>query len=206
MTIEVGDILRFTAKGVQVDNSEWNWVFHQRVSVGTTEADLVVLTALRDHLDLACNSLESELVPATASVEVQLAVWNTVTKQFDGTATLAWITFVGTSVDAADFNQKAMLIKFFTALARRQARKYIPGWPRTGNLGNVWDAPALAAGLAWSAILDDPLVTGNVTCVPGTWNQDSSSSLNETFADLVGATAVSTIPSTQRGRKVNVGI
>jgi len=39
MTVVIGDVLRFVAKGV-TGGDAWNWVWHQKVTAGTSETDL----------------------------------------------------------------------------------------------------------------------------------------------------------------------
>lgn len=186
--------------------NEWNWVFHQLVTAGTPEADLVVLTALRDHLDLAGLAIDSSLSTSIHSTEVELFVWDAVLNRFDGTAQLGWTTFDGQEATEVLPNQNAILSKFFTAVGRRQGRKYIPGLAEAGVAGNALLAATIAAAAAWNAILDDALVTGTVTCTPCTFNTTILSPLFETTELFSGVTAVDTNPSSQRRRKPNVGI
>jgi len=206
MIIAVGDILRFVAK-YEVDGAdEFDWVWHQSVTAGSTEADLVVLTALRDHLDLACVSIEPRMSSNVLSTEVELYVWDSVLNRFDGTAQLGWTTFVGTSGASPMMNQAALLAKFFTNIGRRQGRKFTGPFTESNIAGNAWDATVLANVLAWTAILDDALVTGSVTCTPCTFNVTPLSPLFETAELFNGVTAVDTVPSTMRSRKLTVGI
>lgn len=204
--INVGDILRFVAKTALEDGTIMTWVFHQLVTAGSSEADLTVLTALRDHLDTACTLLEPHVDDNAASTECELYVWNSAESRFDGTAQIDWTTFVGTATGVGIPNQNAILVKFFTNVGRRQARKYLGGLTKGAVDGSNWTSTPLAAALGWSAILDDALVTGNVTCTPCVFNLDVNSPLYLTTETLNGITAVDTIASSQRRRKVGVGI
>jgi len=206
MTVAVGDILKFVAKGTLGDGSEWNWVFHQLVTAGSTESDLVVLQALRDHLDLACVGIETLLTNTFDSTEVELYVYDSVLHQFDGTAQAGWTTFNGTSATDALANSAALLVKFFTNKGRRQGRKYIAGYTEGNRTYNSWVSATLATALAWSALLDDALITGSVTCTPCVFNTSVGSTLYETTELFNGVTAVDTFSSTQRRRKPGVGI
>lgn len=206
MTVVLGDILRLVAKIDIQNGTEANWVFHYEVTGGTSETDLAVLTGLRDDLDLACNTIEGDLHDSVHSTEVELFVWDAVLDRFDGTSQLGWITFDGTDAGQAFMNQQAMLVKFFTNLARRQGSKYLPPHAEPAANGNLWLAGELVNALAWSAILDDALVIGSVTVHPCTFNTDAASPLFETSELFSGVTAVDTNPSTQRKRKVGVGI
>lgn len=206
MTIAVGDILKFVAKGTMASGNEWNWVWHQLVTLGTTETDLTVLTALRDHLDIACLGLDAAISNTIDSTEVELFVWDPVLNRFDGTAQLDWTTYDGQEASEVLPNQMAGLSKFFTAVGRRQGRKYIAGVTEIGNAANALTGLVIGLMAAWNAVLDDPLVAGAVTVAPGTFNTDLLSPLFETFALFSGVTAVDTNPSTQRRRKPNVGI
>lgn len=185
---------------------ELNWVFHQLVTLGTTEADLTVLTALRDELDLACNLIEAVTSDTVHSTECELYVYDPILSRFDGTAQIGWTTFDGASASNAMFNQFAGLTKFFTNVGRRQGRKYMPPITEPDAFGNALGAVPLAAYLAWTAILDDVEVCGAVSCHPCTFNVDAASPLFETTELFNGVTAVDTVPSTQRRRKLAVGI
>lgn len=206
MTVAVGDVLRFVAKAALQDDSIMTWVFHQLVTAGSTESDLVVLTALRDHLDLACDAIESNLDNVLAGVECELYVYDFTNHQFDGTAQISWPGFNGTNNTATLQNASALLVKFFTAVGRRQGRKYISGYTEAASTNNNWETGVLTNALAWSAILDDALITGSVTCTPCTFNLAPASPLYETTELFSGVTAVDTVQSTQRRRKPGVGI
>lgn len=206
MTIAVGNVLRFVAKFDILDGQEMNLVFHQKVTAGATESDLVVLTALRDHLNLAFVGMEASLHDSFHSTECELYVYDFVAHQFNGTAQIGWTTTDGGSAVHALANQDAALVKFFTAVGRRQARKYISGYTEGLRNGNTWEATALGQLAAWAAILDDALIAGAVTVVPCTFNLDVASLLYETDELFNGVTAVDTFSSTQRRRKPGVGI
>lgn len=205
MTIAVGDILRFVAKGT-LAGQEWNQVWHQSVTAGSTESDLTVLTALRDELDNAFTAIDQDLTTGIISTECELYVWDSVLNRFDGTAQIAWSTFVGTDAGNPLMNQQALLITFFTQFGRRQARKYLAGAVETEVVGNAWAAGIIASAVAFAAVMDDALVTGSVTCTPCVFNTDPASPLFETLELFSGVTAVDSVPSTQRRRKLGVGI
>lgn len=206
MAVVLGDIVKFVAKGTMESGNEWNWVWHYIVSLGATETDLVVLTALRDHLDTVALGMEVHQSTSIDSTECELFVWDAVLNRFDGTAQIGWLTHLGTNVAEVVPNQLAMLMKAFTAVGRRQGRKYIPGLTETAVAGNAWSSASLAAALVFAAGMDNLVSGGALTLLPGTFNVDPLSALFETFENFAGVVAVDTVPSTQRRRKPNVGI
>lgn len=201
-----GDIVKFVAKGTMESGNEWNWVWHYRAQGGVSETDLVVLTALRDHLDLSSAPLEAHMHTNTDSTECELFVWDAVLNRFDGTAQIAWTTMNGTNVAEPVPNQIAALTKSFTAVGRRQGRKYLPSFTETAQTGNAWSAALLAALVLWAGLMDNLVTAGAISFFAGVWNVDVLSPLFETFEDFAGVIAVDTNPSTQRRRKPNVGI
>lgn len=185
---------------------EWNWVFHYEATTGTTETDLVVLTALRDSLDGACIGLETHLHANMDSTECELFVWDPILNRYDGTSQIGWTTFNGVNVAEPLPNQVAGLVKFFTAVGRRQGRKYIPGLTESGWTGASWSAGLVTAMGVWAAIQDNLVPATGVTMFPGVFNSTVGSALFETFEPFAGVTAVDTVASTQRRRKPSVGI
>jgi hypothetical protein len=204
--IAVGDVLRFVSKLILGTSSEVNWVWHYLVTSGTTETDLNVVTALRDDLQLALAGMVANAHTSLASTECELYVWDSVLNRFDGTAQVNWTSFTGTDGLHALSNQNAALVKFFTNVGRRQARKYFSGYTEGKVDGNALTGTLTAALLAWSAILDDPLTIGSVVVTPCVFNVDPASPLFETTELFNAVTAVETVPATMRSRKVGVGI
>lgn len=189
-----------------LSGNEWNWVWHYKATIGTSETDLVVLTALRDHLDLACNGLEAQMHNSILSTECELFVWDAALNRFDGTAQIAWTTYIGVNAGDPLANQLATLAKAFTAVGRRQGRKYLPGATETALSGNTYTGGFITSILTWATILDNLVPATGVSLSPGVWNVDPLSALFETFEPFANVVAVDSNPSTQRRRKPNVGI
>lgn len=204
--IVTGDIVKFVAKGVMASGNEWNWVYHYRAAGGTSETDLLVLTALRDHIDVAVIGLEPHTSDTLISTECELFVWDTVLNRFDGTAQIGWVTYIGANAAEVVPNQIAALIKSFTAVGRRQGRKYLPSFTETAQTANAWSGALLSALLVYAAIMDNLVAAGGFSMIGGVFNTTPLSALFETFEDFIGVVAADTNPSTQRRRKPNVGI
>ncbi len=206
MTVDVGDVVRVVAEWDGPSGMLAQMVYHYRGKSGTpTTAAVVAAAALSAHqfawLDID-QMVDIELV---ATVQ-ELLQWDFALNRWDGIDTRPFTALDGTTVGEISAHGVAGMVKIFTAAARRQARKYVPGILETSVGDGVIGGPSLTNLALYAARLDDDVVAGPLTLEFGTFNTEAASPLFETFSAATGAVQAEAVVAYQRRRKPGTGI
>lgn len=206
MTVGVGDVVRIVAEWDIPDGTIAQLVYHYLGASGTTATDAQVAIAAETALDLAWANVEAKISDTYLGSLLQVLKWDFALNRWDGISSTPMIGIDGTNAVVAVAHGAAGLIKLFTAAARRQARKYVPGISRLEVVGGTIVAATVTDLALFAADLDDDLVAGGLTLEFGTFNSEPTSPLFETFSSASGSVQAEAIVGYQRRRRPGTGI
>lgn len=206
MAVDVGDVVRVVAEWDGPGGMLAQMVYHLRGKSGTPETAAVVgAAALAAHQTAWLNidnQLDSELI---ATVQ-ELLQWDFALNRWDGIDTRPFTALDGLTIGELSAHGAAGLVKIFTAAARRQARKYIPGILETSVGNGIISGAALTNMALYAADLDDDVTAGALVLEMGTFNTEPLSPLFETFSAASGTVQAEAVYAYQRRRKPGTGI
>lgn len=206
MTVNVGDVVRIVAEWDIPNGAVAQLVYHYLAASGTTATDVQVGTAAEGRLDAAWDQIAGIISQEVDGSTVETYLWDFVLNRWDGIDTRPLIGADGTSVGDMMAHGCAALIKIFTAAARRQGRKYVPGIEEGSVFNGVISGGAIGNLASFAAEMDDDLIAGGVTLEFGTFNSDPASPLFETFSSAIGTIQAENIIAYQRRRRPGTGI
>jgi len=196
MTVQNGDVLRITAK-LQYNGNDIQNVFHL-FNYGSAENDNVVSAAIETRIDTAYSYLN--VYYPDDIIYTTIAIWNVT--QGVPVSENAWPTMTAGGAGTADASplQLAPLIKFGTAIARSQGRKYLGGFVEgQQDDGGTIGAVLQVALVTWAGHFLSSVIGGAAQMAFGNWN----STLGR-FASYVAYT-IDNYYRTQRRRVPGVG-
>lgn len=206
MSIDLGDVVRVVAEWDGPGGMLAQMVYHLRAKVGTSEAATVVAAAVLAAHQAAWLNIDNDLDSELLATVQEMLQWDFVLNRWDGVDTRPFTALDGLTVGDLQAHGVAGLVKVFTATARRQARKYIPGYIETVVGNGVLTGPALTNLALYAAALDNDVVGGTMTMEFGTFNTDPASPLFETFSAATGSVQAEGVVAYQRRRKPGTGI
>ena len=122
-----GDIIKIVIAFTMPDNVVAQLVTHYIVGAGS---DVAISDAL-DDIETALGNAWDETAGNVADVvlgdTIKMSLWDATLKQFDEVASKATALFDGTNIGEMLPHGVAPVVRFFTAVGRRQGRKFIPG-------------------------------------------------------------------------------
>lgn len=206
MAIGSGDVLRYALALILNDEVVGNLVFHYLASAGAGGDPETIRVGLGGNITSALQQLVAEVSSVVDSVSSTLWKWNTSLHRWDGVAAGGETRHGGTAAGEVLPNQNAAQIDFFTAVPRRQGRKYIAGFVEDTQAGGDLTGTAIGHLVACAALLDNQVISSGIDLDPGVYSTEPTSPYYETFEVFTGSTSVETYMSTQRRRKPGVGI
>lgn len=168
---------------------------------GAGDTDDEVGDEIAGHFTSMYTNVEDRMDELTLSEEIEVWLWDTVGKQFDGIYQEPWLLIIGTIVGAQMPNGVAALVRLLTNKPRRQGRKFIGGFSAALYDDAGWGAPTLAILALFVADAVVSVATANGTLVPGVFN-----TATESFQPFKAAGIVNTFAGYQRRRRPGVGI
>lgn len=206
MSIDSGDILRFSLEFALADQVTGNLVTHFRAVSGTGGDEDIIHQAILDAWTAVLETNDTYTMSTCSSVGGLLWKYDMALHKFIGISQIADATFTGADASQGMPNQNAVQIDYFTGTPKRQGRKYIPGIAEAAFSSGVLVAGAVTEMVNIALILDNDVVADGVTIEAGVFSTDATSPYYETFDPFTQSTAVETYSATQRRRKPGVGI
>lgn len=200
MTVESNDIVRCTASFNLSRTTIMQQVYHY-LYTGSGDADDEVGSELNVNMVDIYENLEASLDDGVTGEEVDVWLWDTVAKQFDGIYSDAMVGITGEQAGVQLPNGAAALIRLLTNKPRRQGRKFISGISEEGYAETGWAALQLAALALAIADATAAVPTLNGTLTPGVFN-----TVTESFEPFRSAGIVNAFCGYQRRRRPGVGI
>lgn len=206
MSVDVGDVVRVVAEWDGPGGMLAQMVYHLRGKSGTPETAAVVGAAALAAHQTAWLNIDNDLDSELAATVQELLQWDFVLNRWDGIDTRPFTALDGLTIGDIQAAGVAGLAKIFTAAARRQARKYIPGYIETAVINGSLGPTPLSNLALYAAALDNDVVAGALTLAFGTFNTEPTSPLFETFSDATGSVQAEAVVAYQRRRKPGTGI
>lgn len=206
MTISVNDVVRIVAEWDVPEGTIAQLVYHYIAASGTTATEVQVLTAVEAALQAAWANLAARIDSTVLGATVEGFVWDFVLNQWDGIGAVPLIGADGTAVDEMLPHGAAGLVKILTAAARRQARKFVPGFAETQQGDGALVAAAVTDLALFGTDLDDDIAPGGLVMSFGTFNTEPTSALFETFSIASQSVQAESIFAYQRRRRPGTGI
>lgn len=206
MTVDVGDVVRVVAEWDGPGGMLAQMVYHLRGKSGTPETAAVVGAAALAAHEAAWLNIDNDLDSELAATVQELLQWDFALNRWDGIDTRPFVNLDGVTIGDLTAHGVAGLVKIFTAAARRQARKYIPGYIETVIGNGVLTGGALSNLALYAAALDNDVTAGALVLEFGTFNTEPTSPLFETFSAATGAVQAEGVVAYQRRRKPGTGI
>lgn len=204
--IDLNDILRVVFEWDGAIGTLAQLVWHYRVTAGNNEDPDDVLADIVTNFESAWANIDTYISDKWLSSTVELYQRDTALHQWDGVATTTSLNLDGATAADALPQGCAALVKVFTESARRQARKYVPGFIESQVTDGVILTTPLVALALFVADLDDSITSGTETLVFGTYNTLATSVLYETFSQQNGSAQVEANIAYQRRRRPGTGI
>ncbi len=200
MAVVDGDIVRATGTFTLGRGSAMQSVLHFEYS-GAGDSDDEVGDEISAHFTSMYTNVEPRMDELTLSEVVNCWKWDTVLNQWDGIYQEPWLFIIGALVGQQLPNGAAALVRLFTALPRRQGRKFIGGISDSQYLDTGWDALMLADMALFVADAVAVVTTLNGSLQPGLFNI-----LLESFIPFKNEGAINVFAAYQRRRRPGVGI
>jgi len=205
MTINIGDnvqvVVTWAAALLELAQNVW----HMEMTSGAGADEVDILTAIRTQYRVAFADIDDIIANEWSVVQYDLLKRDKSLHQWDGVASLGETTLTG--IEAGDYlpHGCAAILRYGTALTRRQGRMFLPGVGEVETLDGVLGGVALGALLAFAADWGtDISVTGGLLELC-TYNVDPVSPYYETSSIADGTYIANSIPGYQRRRKPGVG-
>ncbi len=199
--LSTGDVIKVVVAFTMPDSVVAQLVTHYLVGAGSDILESDALDDIDVALGFAWASIEARVHDGVLGDTIKLSVWDFTLNQFDEKASKSTSLFDGTSTDQMLPHGAAAVLRLFTAVGRRQGRKFIPGLAEAEQGDGTWGALTVT-DLAICAARWDNVVTVDSTPVSaGVFNI-----ITELFEIFSGTVAANTIVGYQRRRKAGVGI
>lgn len=168
MTVAVGDILRVTA-AMTVSGNDLQNVYHFKAAGTGTSTDEDVVDAVALELDTAYTYIEDAL--SSGVIFETIDVYNVTQMDIVGSVDWPTLTVGGGGIAESTAFQLAAVVRFLTATAKSQGRKFI-GLLIKDNIGDAGRMDALletVLGL-FAATLLTGWLSDDLVFAPGNWN------------------------------------
>lgn len=198
MSVAVGDVVRVTCKMTFDTGDAVQNVYHYQNTGSAAIADATFVTDVASQMNTAYSNLNSNISSAISYDTIE--VFNVT--QDAPIDEVAWptLTVGGNSATQAYATQVAALVKFATATARSQGRKYMAGLVEGSVDGKGFLVTAMQTALAtFGADIVNGFTSSGQVVLPGNWNPTLSR-----FAKWTAA-IVADYVATQRRRRVGSG-
>lgn len=199
--IEVGDVLKIVLEWAMPESTIMQVVQLYQLKTGSAQTEEDVLTAILTNLELAWQDILSLLHEDMLGSTAKLSVYDTTLDQWDEKANEQMNNFDGEGIGDMLPHSDAAVVRFFTAIGRRQGRKFISGLMEGTQVNGKLTIGAVADLLTFAAIWNNNVTEQGSIFTPGVFNQPT-----EDFEPFVAARAVNTVTGAQRRRTIGVGI
>lgn len=204
--LEIGDVVQVVQTWdtplASVAQNVWHYVM---ASGAGANSDVFLAGVLTNQQD-AFAQIENTINLGFEGTLLELRLWDTTLKRFDGIETLAMSAVVGLS--AVDYNPHgvAMLGRIITEFARRQGGTFVPGVIDSAVVDGALTPTAEANFAAYLALFDAGIsVTGGVFAWC-TFNVEPTSPVFETTSQAAGSVIANSLPSYLSKRKPGNGL
>ena len=204
--VAVGDVIRVVAEWDGPGGMLAQMVYHYIGDSGAPATFGQVGTNVLAAHQAAWLHIDNALVSTLVATVQEILKWDFTLNRWDGIDTRPFTALDGLTVGEMSPHGNAALVKLFTASARRQARKYVPGFLETQVANGALIAGFLTNLGLYALDLDDDVVAGALTLSFGTFNTDPLSPLFETFSKSSGSVQAESVSAYQRRRKPGTGI
>ena len=195
--IEAGDIVRVTAK-LDMSTDDIINVYHLKHAGSGDVTQAAFLAVVDNWLDTAYGIFDQYLSNAVDFVSIDC--FNVTQDEPIGSVSWPTMTSGGDSTADAYAKQVAPLVRFPTATARSQGRKFLGGFTEAQIGGGGTLSATLQSALAsFGAQILAGFTASGEDFIPGNWNQ-----VLGRFAPWLSA-VVNIVAATQRRRRIGVG-
>ncbi len=206
MAVDVGDVVRIVAEWDIPDGTIAQMVWHFIGISGSSSTDVAVLNAAEAALQAAWANIAARIDDTVLGSTVEGFRWDFTLNQWDGMGQVPLIGADGTATDEMLPHGAAGLVKIFTDAARRQARKYVPGFGELAQGNGTLIGAAVTDLALFASDLDDIIFPGNLVMHFGVFSTDPASALFETFSETRQSVQAEAIMAYQRRRRPGTGI
>jgi len=180
-------------------------VFHYQ-NVGTAVAESSFLTAFDTYYTAALTPLLADIQTGYQPSTCEGWKYNMVTHKWEGIGQVNSTAGAGIVATDAASHGVAPVVRFVTAVARRQGRTFVPGFTEGAITGQLIGSSSLTRlGNYGTALVLGFTVSAQAQQM-GTFNTDTASIYYESFSPVTGTVITSNVPGYQRRRKPGVGI
>lgn len=205
-TIDIGDVIRIVAEWDGPGGMLAQMVWHYRGKSGTAAPFATVGAAIVTAIEAAWLHIDQDLDSQLIASTQEMLQWDFTLNRWDGVDSRPYAALDGLTIGDIVGHGIAGLGKIFTAAARRQARKYVPGFIKTETGDSILNPDTLTNLGLFLLDFDDDVVAGGLTLEFGTFNTDPVSPLFETFSAAIGTVQAESVLSYQRRRRPGTGI
>lgn len=206
MAIDLNDVLRVVLTWDTAESTVAQLVWHYLVTAGNNDDPDDVLTAIDTNLDSAWANISSIVDSTMQGSLLELFQWDFTNNQWDGVANHIPGGVDGGAALEALPHGAAALCKFFTALNRRQSRKFIPSLGEGTQNDGLFTASALTSLALFALDFDDVISAPLTTLTYCTFNTDPTSALFETTSLSTQSVQAEAVVAYQRRRRPGTGI
>lgn len=199
--LSTGDIIKIVIAFTMPDNVVAQLVTHYIVKTGSDIAEGDTLDAIDTALATAWANIEDRIVDGVLGDTMKLSVWDAINEQFDEVASKSVTGFDGVSVAEMLPHGVAGVIRFFTAIGRRQGRKFIMGLTEGSQQDGDLEALAITDLSNFALAWDNNVTIDSTQIAMGVFNEVTGS-----LQQFINTVAVNTVVGYQRRRKAGVGI
>lgn len=198
----INDVWKATATFIMPESTVALWVWHYlQTDVGDPALQTLADT-IRSQVGQAVNEIEDYVIDTVVGDTLELALYDTVLKQFNTVAVSDLSGADGANAtDEMLPHQDAGVVKFFTSVARSIGKKFIFGLVETAQNESIWIGAVVTAMAAFAAAFDAPLSPGAIDFLPGNFNI-----VTEVFRQWNGTVEANAITGSQRRRRPGIGI
>lgn len=151
--------------------------------------------------ETAWAAIEDYVTDEVESTTTELAELDPVTDEWNTIEVLNSSTLVGAAAIGDMLpHGNSPIVRFFTAVAKRQAKKFLVGFLESTCSDSILTVAVEAALAVWAVLVDNSITEGGNTLVAGVYNDTLG------FKGLSQTAEVNTITGYQRRRKPGVGI
>lgn len=205
-TILANDVMRVVAEWDAPQGTVAQLVWHYVVKTGSGVQSLTLLDAILTNLQVAWADIEDVVSDLYTGATISWSKWDFTLNRFDGLDVAPLTNADGVSIADPVPHGAAGLVKIFTEVARRQARKYVHGLIDTVIVAGSVTAPVLVNLADFAGVLDTDIIAGGITLGFCTFNVDATSPLFETHSLAIGAVQAEAVVAYQRRRRPGTGI
>lgn len=200
MPIVIDGNFRITIRWQMPDAVEAQSVWYAKVTAAGTGTSGELLDAWQLNHETAYAFVAPYISDGVSSLSAEIAYYDPGLGEWNTEATNNWTLLAGTSTADMAPHGNAPVVRFETATAKRQGRKFLPGMVESATTDSTLTGAAIAGLLSYGITADNPVSDQGTSISMGVWNPTLG------FKGFSGTVLVNTITGYQRRRKPGVGI